>query len=87
MFRISSELVKENDKLRKRNIDLKEHVIILEESNKSFKIEKAKIRNPRETCETFVSLKKEVVDFHETLGKLTKEKKSLTLSYQVKGLC
>lgn len=72
-------MVEENDKLINQNLDLKEYLGFLEESNKSLKLEINNIRNARETCETCVSLKKEVIDLHETLGKFTKEKENLDL--------
>lgn len=42
------------------------------------KLEMDNIRNSEETCETYVSLKKEVTNLHETLDKFTKGKKTLT---------
>lgn len=71
LFKKSVELVKGNNKLRKWKQYLIEHVKYLQESNKSFKLETTKVRNWRETCETYVSLKNEVTNLHETLGKFS----------------
>lgn len=78
------QLIKESDKLKEHNLDLKESLKSLEEVNKSLKIEINKIRNLIETCETCVSPKKKVNDLHEILGKFTqgKEKFDLILSSQ-----
>lgn len=88
LFRISAKLVKENDKLRKYNLNLKEYLWSIEESNKLFKLEITKIRNSRESCETRVSLEKEVIESHETLGKFIqgKEKPDLIISSQSPSL-
>lgn len=69
-----AQLIKENDKLKECNLPLKESYKSHEEINKYFKIEINKNRNSRETCETCVSLKKEVNDLHETMGKFTQGK-------------
>lgn len=51
-------------KLKELNLDLKEYLKFLEESNIVLKLEMANIKNSTETCETCVSLKKEVIDMH-----------------------
>lgn len=88
MFIISSELVKENDKLRKFNSYLKEYLGSLEERKKSVNLEITKIRNSSKFCETHVSLKKKVDDLHETLSKFTQgiENLDLVLSSQIPSL-
>lgn len=72
-------LVEGKDKIKKGNLYFKEYVEFLEESNNLLKLETTNIRNFRETCETCVSLKREVTKLHKTLGKLTKEKENLDL--------
>lgn len=74
MFKISAILVEENDRIEKNNLDLKEYIVSLEENNKTLKLEVANIKNSRETCETYVLLKKEVMNFLETLSKFNKGK-------------
>lgn len=74
LFKMNTELVKENDKHRECNLVLKENSRSLEEFNKLLKIEIIKIRNSKENCETCVSLKKEVIELHETLGKFIQGK-------------
>lgn len=48
LFKMGSQLVKENDKLKEHDLVIKELLESLEEVNKSFKIEITKIRNSRE---------------------------------------
>lgn len=43
-------------------------------------------KNQDNFCETCVSMENEVKDLHETLNKFTKETKTLTWFYQVKGI-
>lgn len=45
LFRMSGQLVEENDKLRERTIGLKESLRHLKEISNSFKIEITKLRN------------------------------------------
>lgn len=47
LFRISGQLVEENNKLREYTLGLKEFQIHLKEINKSFKVETTKIRNSK----------------------------------------
>lgn len=62
LFRMSSQLEKENDKLREHSTCLKKFVRYLKGIIKTFKIEITKILNSKETCEKCISLKKEVID-------------------------
>ena len=71
---MSPQLVKENDKLKEHKLALKESLKSLEEIDKLFKIEINKIKNSRVTYETCISLKKEVIDLRDTLGKFNQGK-------------
>lgn len=66
MCKTSAKLAEENNKIKKWNLDLKEYIKFVEESNKTLTIKVANIRNLRLTCETFVSLKKEVPYLYES---------------------
>lgn len=73
MFKLSSKLIEENDKIKKRNLDLLEKRIEM----RKYKI--ANIRNQTRTCKICVSMKKKVKDLHETISKFIKEKENLDL--------
>lgn len=87
LFKISVKLVEENDRIKKHNLDLKESVKFLEERKKSLKLEITNLRNSRETCDTYVSFKKEVIDLHETLSKFTKGKENIDLILSSQKTC
>lgn len=76
LFRMSGQLVEENDKLREYTSGLKEYLRHLKEINYSFKIETIKLRNSKGECKQCESLIKEVSDLRETLGKFTQGKKA-----------
>lgn len=79
MFKLSSKLIEENDKIKKLILDFKYYLKFLENSSEMCKHEVNNIRNLDGTCETYVSMKKEVKNLHETLGKFTKGKENFNL--------
>lgn len=78
LFKLSAKSIEENDNIKKHNLDFKDYLEFLEKSNKMLKHETTNIRNSTGTCETSVSMKNEVKYLHDTLGKFTKENKTLT---------
>lgn len=79
LFKLNAKLIKEHDKIEKGNVDLKDYIKFLENSNETLKYEITNIRNQVGTCETYDSMKKEVKDLHKTLIKFTKGKEKLDL--------
>lgn len=77
--------MEENNKMKEYNWGFKESMHF-EGIITTFRIEITKIRNLKKTCKMCVSLKKEVIDLHKTLGKFTKEKENMTWSYQVRRI-
>lgn len=77
MGKLSVKLTKESEKLEKNNIGLKNYVDFLENRNKFLYEEISSIRNESlksTKCDSRASFKIEVVNLHETLSKITKEK-------------
>ena len=79
MFKLSNKLIKENDKINKSSIDLKDYLEFLEMSNKTLKHEIYNIRNLDRTHETCALIKKGVKYLYEILSKFTKRKENLDL--------
>lgn len=65
-------LIKERDMIEKHNIDLKDYIDFLENSNVTLRYEMDTLKSQTSKCETCVSMKKEGKDLHETLSKFTK---------------
>lgn len=72
LFKLNTKLIKENDKIKKCILDLKDYLKFLEKSNETLKYEKVNFRNQVNLCEACVSMKKKVKDLHETLSKFIK---------------
>lgn len=64
LFKLSIELIKENDDIKNRNLDLKNHLEFLEKITEMLKYDITNTRNLVGTCETCVLMKKEVKDLH-----------------------
>lgn len=82
MFKLNVKLNKENDKLEKNIIDLKDDSKFLENNNKILGKEISSIRREwliSNKCESYESLKNGVTNLHETLEKFTKDKNKLDL--------
>lgn len=75
-------LTKQNDKLEKNIIGLKDHIEFLKNSNKILCEEISSIRSEylkTNKCESCEPLKNEVTSLHETLDKFTKGKDKFDL--------
>lgn len=75
LLKLNVTLIKEDDKIEKVNINLKNYIEFQENSNEILRYELTSIRNQDSQCDTYVSMKNEVNDLHETLIKFTKERK------------
>lgn len=70
LFKISNNLIEENDNIKKRDLELKEYLEFLEECNKMLKLEMVKIRNLVGTCETY-AMQKEATNLRKYLSNFT----------------
>lgn len=85
LFKISVNLIEENDKINKRNLDLKDYLEFLEKSNEMLKFKIVNIRNSTRTRENCVLMKKEVTYLNETLSKFNKGKGNLDLILSIQS--
>lgn len=83
MFKSSANLIEKNNKVKKCNLDFKYYLEFLEKTNETLKYKTTNVRNQDGTCETCVSIKKEVKYLDEIL---INKGKTLTWFHQVKGL-
>lgn len=74
-----AKLIEQNDKIKKHNLGLKDFMKFMEKINEELKFKSFNIRNSIITCETCVSMKKEVTDSHVNLSTLTKGKENFNL--------
>lgn len=79
MFKLSVKLSKENEKLERSILELKDYINFKENSDKVLENEIVEIIRQSVKCETHVSWKNKVDNMHETLGKFTKGKENLDL--------
>lgn len=77
IFKFTTNLLRENEKLEKNIFDFKYYIEFLENINKILSEEIASTRREylkSDKCESCESLKNEVISLYETLEKLTKGK-------------
>lgn len=75
----SAMIIEEYDNIKNCKLYLNDYLEFLEKTNEMLKFKITNISKSNRACETCVSMKKEVMELHETLCKFTKGKENVNL--------